>query len=289
MGKRGQKPIDVGGLNFWEFEFYKAFHLLRDGTSLPRQFATPSGLSHSEIQMFIDRLKRMTSADYYLTTQRVAMELGQQVNLKRPPTSMDLRWAENQRREELYWLERELNPPRIAAQGKRRKIWSDLVQANTYSALRKACGRWSQLPDVRRAGLTCFAEHVLTNVSQFLAMKQNKRFPKSGYADTARLEYLARGMAGVLSGRSPMTGIERLRNMKHDSGGPLWVSQRENYVLPENDQYCGCWRCRIETSNRAGKITRAGYDNGLRLLIELAKTTKAPKEWSRAKSDLNLF
>jgi hypothetical protein len=289
MGKRGQKPVDLGELNFWEFEFYKAFHMLRDGTSLPRQYATSSGLSDSEIQMFIGRLKRMTLADYYLTTQRVAKELGYNVNLKRPPTSMDLWWAENQRKEELYWLERELNPPRIAGQAKRRNIWSDLVRANTYSALRRACERWAQLPDVRGAGLTCFAEHVLTNAAPFLVMKKNKRFPRSGYADDARLQYLARGMAGVLSGRSPMTAIERLRNMKHNSDGPLWVTSRENYVLPENEQYCRCWQCRIENSNRVEEMTRAGYENGLKLFIELSETTKAPKEWSRAKSDLKRF
>jgi hypothetical protein len=46
--------------------------------------------------------------------------------------------------------------------------------------------------------------------------------------------YLARGMAGVMADVSPMTGIERLRNMKHRRGGPFW-SQRE--------QRCGCWRC----------------------------------------------
>ncbi len=281
MGKRGQKPIDLGELNFWEFEFYKVFRLLRDGTSLPGRYTTRSGLSRSEVHAFIAQLKNMAPADYYLTAQRVAKELGQSVNLNRPPTSMDLWWAEDQRKEELHWLERELSPPKIAAQEKRRKIWNDLVYANTYAALRKACGRWAQLPDVRGAGLTCYAEHVLSHASHFLAMKKNDRFPRSDYADDARLEYLARGMAGAISGRSPMTGIERLRNMKHDANGPLWVKQNGNAVLPADHQYCACWRCRIENSNRVTEITRAGYEEGLRLFIGIANTTKAPKEWNR--------
>ena len=83
-----------------------------------------------------------------------------------------------------------------------------------------------------------------------------------------------------------MTGIERLRNMRHDSAGPLWVPGGENYVLPENQQHCGCWRCRIERSIKAEKITRTGYENGQRLFFELAETTRAPKEWSHAKSYL---
>jgi hypothetical protein len=234
--------------------------------------------------MFIQQLKSLSAEQYWLTSRRVAAELGVSVNLKRPPTQTDVRWAQQERDQEIYWLERELNPPHIAARTKRRKIWNDLVLANTYSALRKACGRWARLPDVRTGGLTCFPEHVLTNAAQFLAMKQNKRFPGSGYADNARLEYFSRGMAGVLSGRSPMTGIERLRNMKHDSNGPLWVSRHENHVLPKNEQYCGCWRCRIESSNRVGAITRTGYENGLRLFVEISETTKVPKEWRHARS-----
>lgn len=286
MGKRGPKPTDFGELNFWEFEFHKAFHLLREGTSLPTRYATPSGLARGEIREFVNKLERMTPADYYFTTQLVAKELGENPNLTKPPTSMDIWWAEHQKRDELYWLKRELNPPSIVAHETRRRIWNDLLTANNYSALKTACGRWAQLPDVRGAGLSCFAEHVLTYAAQFIAMKNNKRFPHSDYADDARMEYLARGMAGAISGRSPMTGIERLRNMRHDSDGPLWVSQIENRLLPENEQHCGCWRCRIEGSNRANEYSREGYENGLRLFVETAKQKKAPKEWNRLSSTL---
>ena len=34
MGKRGPKPVDMRKLNVWEFEWYKALHLPRDGTQL---------------------------------------------------------------------------------------------------------------------------------------------------------------------------------------------------------------------------------------------------------------
>jgi hypothetical protein len=65
-------------------------------------------------------------------------------------------------------------------------------------------------------------------------MKRNPRFPRSAYADESRLEYLARGMAGVICEVSPVTAIERLRRMKHTVSGPLWN---------EGKKLCECWRC----------------------------------------------
>src|SRR5260221_2518136 len=112
MGKPGPKPVDFGSLNFWEFEFYKAFHGLRDGTSLHTRYASTSGLSVNETRRFIDRLTRMTAADYYLTTRRVAQQLGEKGNLKKPPNGMDIWWAEGQRADELFAPRKPLNPSR---------------------------------------------------------------------------------------------------------------------------------------------------------------------------------
>jgi hypothetical protein len=281
MAKRGRKLVDFGLLNGWDFEFYKAFHLLRDGESLPSdQQPPPSGLTRNEINAFIARLSGMTAADFWFATNHVAVKLGERLNLKKPPSLMDLRWADQKRREEIFWLQRRVNPMSVEAQVKRRKIWDALVSASTYAELRKACGRWARLPDVRRRGLTCFPDHVLTNADKFLSMKQNKRFPKSNYGDDSRIEFLARGMAGVIAKVKPMTGIERLRNLKHGPGGPLWVKQEDNYKLPRNRQYCGCWRCSLKRYNAPRKITQTWYEDGLRLFMEVAASTKAPKEWN---------
>jgi len=280
MGKRGPKPPDFNSLNFWEFEFYKAFHMLREGISLPPQYISRSGLSLEEAQEFLALLTKMTAAQYWQTTRRVAEEFGEKINFRKPPTSMDIWWAERERNEEIYWLKKDLNPLRIKAQYARRKIWDDLLQANSYAYLRKACGRWARLPDVRGAGLVCFPAHIMANAAAFLSMKQNRRFPRSTYSDDSRLEYLARGMAGAILGMSPMTAIERLRNMKHTFKGSLWMKQHESYTLPINEQYCGCWRCWIEKSNEAGRITRTAYENGQRLFFELARSTRVPKEWN---------
>src|SRR5262249_23014260 len=155
---RGPKPVDLRNLDLWEFEFYKAFYLLRDGVPLPpSKMPPPLGLSRFEIKMMIERLKRMDSAMFWLTTRRIAVEMGERLNLKQPPISIDLQWSEHQRKEQISSLERILTPRRIAHE-KRRKIWSDLIRATTYTALRKACGRWARLPDVRGQGLTPFPD-----------------------------------------------------------------------------------------------------------------------------------
>jgi hypothetical protein len=287
MGKRGPQPVGLGLLTFWEFEFYKALHLLRDGTQLPAKYGPPMGLTPAELRTFIAQLKRMSAEQYWLTTRRVAVELGEAMNLKRPPLRMDLLWAEQERDEEVYRLERGLKPRSIEAQARRRKMWRALVGANTYAALRKVCGRWAQLPDVRRLGMTSFPQHVLENAAQFLFMKRNRRFPRSNYGDDARLDYLARGMAGVLCGVSPMTGIERLRNMKHDRGGPLWVTRQGDYTLPETEQHCGCWRCSIKRSNKVTQVSQMWYENGLKLFMELAGSTKVPSEWTAKTKNIN--
>src|SRR5258708_2039078 len=109
MGRRGPQPIDFGLLLFWEFEFYKSFHLLRDGTPLPPRYASPRlGLTPQEIRTFIDQLKRMTGDQYWLTTRYVAAKLGQKLNLSRPSTAMDRLWAEQERLTEIIELERAL-------------------------------------------------------------------------------------------------------------------------------------------------------------------------------------
>jgi hypothetical protein len=281
MGARGPKPVDYGLMSVWEFEFYKAFHLLRDGCALPASRRPPvSGLSRAEASSFLAILKRMSDEDYYLTTRKLGAEFDRRVNLEKPPISVDRWWAESQRSEEILWLERLLKPKRPIAEIAGMKIWRDLLRANTYADVRKVCGRWSRLPAVLGAGLTPFPDHVRTNAAQFIAMKRNKRFPKSAYGDDARIEFLARGMAGIMVNRSPLTGVERLRNMRHGPDGPLGVKQEGDRQLPRNQQHCGCWRCRISRGNKLTKTMQTAYDNGFRLFMQIAASTKAPKEWT---------
>ena len=279
MGKRGPKPADMGLLSTWEFEFFKAFHLLRDGSQLPRKQEPPTSLNKAETLSFIEQLRQMNPDEYLLTTRLLAAEFGERQNLRRPPSSVERWWAEEQRDQEIHSLQAMLRGYFIRAAEARRKIWADLIRADTYSALHKVCGRWARLPDVRRTGLTPFPRHVVENTAQFLAMKRNKRFPRSTYGDDSRIEYLARGMAGALCGLSPMTAIERLRNMKHRRGGPFWKEHYGNRPLAESEQYCGCWRCSIRKSGELSRMGQEWYENGLRAFVEMARTTKVPSEW----------
>lgn len=278
MGKRGPKPPDWHLLNLWDFEFHKAFRSLRDGVStkpLPR-----SGFTEQELRFFIGQLKRMTPEQYWLASRHLVAEMGVKQNLARPPLRVDREWAQQERDNEISLLEWELHPPKPELLAGRHKLWAALIKASTYADLRKVCGRWSRLADVRARGMTTFPRYVVQNTASFLLMRRNKRFPHSTYGDDSRIDYLSRGMAGVLVGKSPMTAIERLRNMKHTAKGPLWVTKKEGYLLPKNEQYCGCWRCNEKNWNDLTKVGHAGYENGLRAFMTLAATTKVPKQWN---------
>jgi hypothetical protein len=144
-------------------------------------------------------------------------------------------WAEHMRAAEIANI-RSMKPREIHARAKRRDIWASLWHARTRPALRAACGRWSELEDVIGLGFGPFPEHVVANEKAFLSITSNPRFPTAPASDDSRMEFVARGMAGIMVGRSPMTGVERLRNMKHRRGGPLWSSEQRR---------CGCWRCVI--------------------------------------------
>lgn len=270
MGPVGRKPADIRLLSVWEFEWYKALHLLRDGVQLPSSGVPTLGLSPEELRTFIERLKRMNAEEYWRTTRRMSAEFGEQVDLKQPPSFVDLSWAERQLADEIAQLEWTLNPPKPHLQVERREVWNELVNARTHAGLQQVCSRWDRLADVRAAGMQCFPTHVLTNEKQFFFMKRNKRFPRSDYGDDSRLEYLARGMAGVMVGVSPMTAIERLRNMKHESGGPFW-KEREHWREGKFvEAHCECWRCHVRDGNKLSQTGGVWYANGLRLFMEIA-------------------
>lgn len=261
MGKRGPKPVEIGLLLSWNFEFYKAFHLLRDGIQLPSDQYPKLGLKKAEAKSFLRILKRMTPEQFWRISKRMEWEMGYKVNLRKPSSLMDRWWAERQLREEIWQLERALNPRPIPAMALRKSLWKTLISATSEAAIKRACRQWKKLPDVIGAGLTPFPEHVANFVDQFLIMKANSRFPRSEYSDDAKLLFLSRGMAGAICRISPMTAIERLRNMKHGRGGPLW---------DESAKRCTCWQCLFDRPQWE-QLAQQDYANGLRVFIEVAK------------------
>jgi hypothetical protein len=272
----------MGLLNVWEFEWYKAFHVLRDGTSLPGAGALtspPLNISPAQVRSWIRRLKEMDEELYVRINRRACEEISGQrdPNPNRPVSVDDRMWAQMNKENEIAEIERYLNPKRTPAQSERRVVWESLVRARTLSALKEVCEQWAILPDVRAWGLACYPDHILANAREFFRMKREARFPKSDspVLDESRMEYLARGMAGILVGVSPMTGIERLRNMKHARGGPLWTKE------PGGREYCGCWRCGMDRERPVHKLGAAMWWNGLALFMRLAEAESKIKKAAR--------
>ena len=244
MGKRGPRPVDLGMLSMWEFEFWKAFHLLRDGVELRGpQWAWPevARLSPQERDALYVELQRFTLKDYaalMASEDRKAFEA-------LDPIVQDSSF-EQWKNDALAELA-ELKPRLIPHRQERRELWNALIRARTRPALGEVCRQWKELAKTRFPAY----HYILENAGQFFTMKRAPRFPRSAYADDSRIDYLARGMAGVLMNVSPQTGIHRLRNMKHAPGRPLWKKE------PGGREYCNCWRCGIE---RGARFARAlGY------------------------------
>ena len=233
MGRRGPKPVHIGNLHAWEFEWYKALHFLREGTQLPeppRPALTP------------DDVKRIDAGISELRAMPISRIVGadpppsdyQPTSAGDPsPLAVWLPWAEGVRQQKIADLIA-MKPREIQKRAERRDIWQSLWQSRSAVSLNRACDRWESLEDVIGLGFTAFPHHVRANARSFLALTGDTRFPRSVAADDSRLNYLARGMAGVLEGVSPMTGVERLRNMSHKQGGLFW---------DEATGVCRCWRC----------------------------------------------
>lgn len=241
MGARGPKAVDIGTLHVWEFEWFKALHFLRDGMQLPEP-ARPR-LTTEQLKRLDARIKVLEKLplDKIVATQESdgippAPDYRPAKPGDRSPLDVWTPWAESQRSREIGKL-LSMKPREIRERAERRQIWQTLWNSKSPSGLAKACDRWSALDDVKGIGMDVFPAHVKANAPGFIAITRSPRFPKSTASDDARIDYLARGMAGVMMDVSPMTGIERLRNMKHDRSGRFW---------DRASRLCGCWRCNID-------------------------------------------
>jgi hypothetical protein len=121
-------------------------------------------------------------------------------------------------------------PKNVKARAASFRVWELLWQATSIVEVVRACKEWKRLP--RRYRDDMIAEVVETHSGLFISMMNDPRFPRSAWADDARIKYLAAGTAGVLMGRSPLTAIERSRKITHSEGHPFF-----------NDGCCSCWRC----------------------------------------------
>jgi len=275
LRRRGRKALHLGLLCTWEFEWYKAFHLLRKGTQLPpnQDFVVANQLAaNEEVQWWKKATVKEILGEMQPGTPPPFDEVpeGERENAKKQWEMNEWKWleefAERQREAEIAGLERWLKPREMAISAERRKIWESLVDPDaSLRVIERSCGEWKNLPDVCAQGFSCFADHVLVNVAEFQRMKDDQRYPGLD-ADDSRMEHLARGMAGVMVGASPMTAIQRLRLMKHDKYGPLWV-EKQTWVdakgkSNEVPAHCRCWRCTLKRSRRKWSRLRTLQEEG---------------------------
>jgi len=268
--RRGRKPLDIKLLQIWEFEWYKALHLLREGTQLPpdpnfvvvNERETKAQLQWWKSASYKDILGEMQPGvppefDELPETERERAKVRW--------TMSEWKWlkdfAENQRESEISALEHWLKPRITPSMRGRREIWATASESKaSIKAVGRACEKWRLLPDVRSRHVAVFADHVQANIEKFQRMKADTRYP-GPHADDSRLDYLARGLAAVMVGASPITAIHRLRLMRHEPGGPEWVEKR-SYVdgkgkPDEVPAHCGCWRCELQASRRYWRTLRS--------------------------------
>ena len=236
----GRRPIDYQSLDRRDRQWFHAFHELRDGVVMPLRPLEHWFRHEAQAKRRISQLERMSLAEYW------ADFLSQEPSRSRPADWQPPRLAavkghvESMRRDEIEWLKLRSDPERIKAQSAGHRVWDALWRARTLPTLAEACKQWigfhrdarwepDRMPDV---GTNVYPTKILDHAQQFIAMKRDRRFPKSEQADSSRIDYLARGMAGLEIGISPLTAIERLRNVVHGPGGPFW-----------SGEHCRCWRC----------------------------------------------
>jgi hypothetical protein len=275
LRSRGRKPLHLGLLSTWEFEWYKAFHLLRDTTQLPADpnfVAASERATKEEIRWWKKASVKEILGDMQPGTLPPFDEVpeGEREKAKKHWEMREWTWlkdfAEQQRQAEIAALERWLKPRETLARAERREYWKTLAAPDASTeATEHSCQKWKNLPDVRALGMGVFADHVLANIEEFRRMKLDQRYPGPD-ADYSRMEHLARGMAGVMVDASPFTAIQRLRLMKHDQGGPLWV-EKESWVdtngkSNEVPAHCRCWRCTLKRSRRKWSRLRTLQEEG---------------------------
>jgi hypothetical protein len=263
LRRRGRKPISLGLLCTWEFEWYKAFHLLRDGTQLPSDpnFVTANERSCKEqlhwwknapLKEILGEMKPGTPPSFDELPEPEREKAKRRWEMTQWRVLKD--FAEHERNAQIAALERWLKPKETPARTARRESWEVLAKPEASTkAIGQACNEWKSLPLVRASGMAVFADHVEANMNEFQRMKLEPRYPGPN-ADESRLEYLVRGMSGLMVGASPMTAIQLLRLMKHDASGSFWS---------ENDKHCRCWRCGLERSRRMWRTLRSSLGEGI--------------------------
>jgi hypothetical protein len=125
-----------------------------------------------------------------------------------------------------------------------RNYWDALKRARTASAVRRICSLskiWlkprREFPNGGFAEYWPYRSVLYKCAEQFCRAKLDSRYPARDQRETGdyrRIEYLARGLAGLTLGRAASTGVELLRKLQHF-------------------EQCTCWRCMLGIAPRFPK------------------------------------
>jgi hypothetical protein len=247
MGKPGRKPLDIFRLNKLDRECFKALHRLCRGTEFPlelddaKQVGRMAAVTQQSEHEYLTMIRRLSPKRFWIDIQGgTAASFERDVVFGRANHASALLNSEREiddlgnLRSEMAAVQSELSKTRRARRhSAAEQVWKQLWQATTAAEVVTACREWDKLP--RR-----YQDHTMSRVisekaDQFVGLMEDARFPRSTWADEARIRYLAAGTAGLMMHISPLTAIERLRKITHKKGHPLWSSGA-----------CQCWRCRWE-------------------------------------------
>lgn len=268
MAQRGRKPVDLWHLDQLDGTCYRGFHRLCKGVHLPvsaaeaRRMLDGERVEEEMQQAIHDETERQTLEEFWFEAappewhsdlQRAAEHRANYLATKK----VWVRQSQERQRDLLSLIEEFEQPKNRKARLASFQVWQALWQADSGVAVSKACAAWDKLTARYRDPLV--SETVAKNNEEFVRMKDDLRFPRSRWADEARISYLARGTAGLMMGISPLTAIERLRKVTHKRGHPLFVKNRPGDVLvqaglsnPAKKARCHCWRCLFESKRERG-------------------------------------
>jgi hypothetical protein len=268
MSKRGRKPINLWHLDQLDGLCYRGFHRLCKGIHLPVTEAEARRMLASETveeriqQSLHDEAKRKTLKRFWSeeAPPEWQADLDRAADYRAEYLATRDAWAHQsrERQRDLLSLIKELGdqPKNKKARLASFRAWEALWQADAADAVQEACAAWDRLPARYRDPLV--SEVVAKHSEEFVRMKDDSRFPRSPWADEARISYLAKGTAGLMLGVSPLTAIERLRKFTHKRGHPLYVKVRPGDLRlgrlssPSTQALCHCWRCLFSRKRERG-------------------------------------
>jgi hypothetical protein len=256
MGKPGRKPLDLFGLNKLDRECFKALHRLCRGTEFPldlddaKHLERMAAAQQQSERKYLAMIQRLTPERLWIDVEGgTAASFARDTAFGRANHAAAVASSQGEiedlenLRTEMAAVQAELsNKKRVRRHSAAEEVWRHLWQATTVAEVVAACGEWDKL--ARRYQDYTMAEVIAEKADQFVGLLADARFPRSRWADKARVKYLAAGTAGLIMHISPLTAIERLRKITHKKGHPLWANGA-----------CQCWRCRWKRQLERARIT----------------------------------